>query len=488
MSTPRQRSSSTPSPSGKRNSKTTASSAVSPRTPGSLPAIDDRDGWRAHWRVQGQPWRTEPEIDPERQKELEQHRAVVPNIEKNSYPFKDMYMSRADVKWLLATHENGRGPIDWTDVGQRTRHGLDLRGAQLTKIDLSGLPLACMVGGLAFSGKWSLETAEQRNAAGIHLEEANLSGAHLEGANIRGVHGDRANFFKAYLEAGDLSRANLRETNLREAQLNRATLVRAHLEGADLRRSHVENADVRETHFEATDLREAHFEGANLRRAFFTSASNLDSIILDNGRNENVQLAGIHFGDTDLTMVRWSQMRRLGDEYQARQARKSDGTVKDRETRLAEYERAVQANRQLAVVLEAQGLNEQSARFAYRAQILQRVVLRQQKRFGQYLFSFFLDLLAGYGYKYGRSFLAYLLVISGFATAYYLLGRSVGPTLSPLGAFVFSMTSFHGRGFFPVSNISLDDPLTVLAALEALVGLIIEVTFIATLTQRFFNR
>lgn len=50
------------------------------------------------------------------------------------------------------------------------------------------------------------------------------------------------------------------------------------------------------------------------------------------------------------------------------------------------------------------------------------------------------------------------------------------------------MTSFHGRGFFPDNNIALDDPLTVLAALEALVDLIIEVSFIATLLQRFFNR
>ncbi len=49
------------------------------------------------------------------------------------------------------------------------------------------------------------------------------------------------------------------------------------------------------------------------------------------------------------------------------------------------------------------------------------------------------------------------------------------------------MTSFHGRGFFP-GGIKLDDPLTVLAAIEALVGLIIEVTFIATLTRRFFGQ
>ena len=109
------------------------------------------------------------------------------------------------------------------------------------------------------------------------------------------------------------------------------------------------------------------------------------------------------------------------------------------------------------------------------------------RTFSSWLFSWFLFLLAGYGYRPSRSFLAYFLVITGFATAYYFLGHTVGPALSPLEAFVFSMTSFHGRGFFP-GGIKLDDPLTVLAAIEALVGLIIEVTFIATLTRRFFGQ
>ena len=86
-----------------------------------------------------------------------------------------------------------------------------------------------------------------------------------------------------------------------------------------------------------------------------------------------------------------------------------------------------------------------------------------------------------------RSFLAYLLVIVAFATAYFIIGHEVGPVLSPSGALVFSMTSFHGRGFFP-GGIKLDDPLTTLAAIEAFVGLLIEVTFIATLTQRLFGK
>ncbi len=157
---------------------------------------------------------------------------------------------------------------------------------------------------------------------------------------------------------------------------------------------------------------------------------------------------------------------------------------KERTTRLEEYSIAVRANRQLAVVLQAQGLNEDGTRFAYRAQMLQRTVFRLQggiHSFGSYFFSLFLDLLAGYGYKPWRSFLAYIIVIILFAVTYFIVGRTVGRVLTPLSSFIFSMTSFHGRGFFP-GGIGLDDPLTVLAAIEAFVGLLIEVTFIATLT------
>ena len=86
-----------------------------------------------------------------------------------------------------------------------------------------------------------------------------------------------------------------------------------------------------------------------------------------------------------------------------------------------------------------------------------------------------------------KGFLAYLLVILTFATTYFIIGHKIGPVLSPLGSVVFSMTSFHGRGFFP-GGITLDDPLTVVAAFEAFIGLLIEVTFIATLTRPLFGK
>ncbi len=75
----------------------------------------------------------------------------------------------------------------------------------------------------------------------------------------------------------------------------------------------------------------------------------------------------------------------------------------------------------------------------------------------------------------------YLGVIIGFALLYHAFGNL---PLFPPDAFTYSITSFHGRGFFPglEHGASLNNPLVMLAALEAMVGLIIEVSFIATFT------
>jgi hypothetical protein len=118
--------------------------------------------------------------------------------------------------------------------------------------------------------------------------------------------------------------------------------------------------------------------------------------------------------------------------------------------------------------------------------MLQRVVLRLQHTYIQYLFSLLLDLLAGYGYRPIHTLLWYVLVVGSFAIAYALFGHL--PALP--NALVYSLTSFHGRGFFPGlgSETTLHNPLVVLAAVGAVVGLFIEISFIATITQRYFGK
>ena len=473
----------------RRSRQTSKQNGDLPTSPPQRSAPNDKEAWIAHWEKQGQPWRAEPEINEERQKYLDERRSIVPVIEKGIYPFKDIKLNRADVEWLLATHENGRGPIDWHDANQRERMGLDLRGADLRRVNLCKLPLACLCGALNLEEISVLpdpSDALEESIWMIHLEGANLSGAHLEGANL----------FQAHLEGADLTCAFLDEAILSGAYLESAFLNLASLKGTLLVNTHLEQAVLTSACLDKTNLIGAYLGKSYLHRAFLGDID-LQDATLSNENGIGPYLVDVHWRDTTLAVVKWSQVKMLGEEYEAGE-KQYNGEDKYKGIRLAQYEEAVRANQQLSIVLQTQGLNEHAARFAYRAQELQKKVLwfqmtedyvklRQRVRpMGAWIFSWFLFLLAGYGYKPWRSFLAYLIVITTFATTYFIIGRTVGPALSPLGSFVFSMTSFHGRGFFP-GGIKLDDPLTVLAALEAFVGLLIEVTFIATLTRRLFG-
>src|SRR5438552_11503858 len=92
--------------------------------------------------VPGLSWRTEPELDSARKTYLAERLAIPSDIQQGVYPFKDVSLSRADIEWLLVTHEDQLGPVNWSNVDQRTRVGLDLRGADLRQINLHSLPLA----------------------------------------------------------------------------------------------------------------------------------------------------------------------------------------------------------------------------------------------------------------------------------------------------------------------------------------------------------
>src|SRR5260370_173044 len=320
--------------------------------------------------------------------------------------------------------------------------------------------------------KAQLEQAVQQ---GEQLNGTDLSGAQLDGANLRRAQLDGANLSRAQLDGANLSRAQLDGANLSRAQLHSANLIAAQLNGADLRGAQLEGANLSCAQLKGADLREAQLEGVNLRDA-----------TLGNEHHIGPRLADAQWGTINLAVVDWSHVSKLGDEWEAVQKMTRSGK-KEKHERLNDYRAAVRANRQLAVALQAQGLSEEAARFAYRAQRLQCIVLRRQKKLGQYLFYTFLETLAGYGYRPIRTVLWYLGIISLFALAYHFFG---GLSLYPPDAFVYSLTSFHGRGFFPGLNArpSLHDPLIMLAALDTVICLFIEISFIATFTPPVFGK
>lgn len=265
--------------------------------------------WRQYWQAKGFLWRTEPEINAKRQEELSKCRAIVPDVEKGIYPFKGMKLNRADVEWLLATHENGRGPVDWGDEWQRKRRGLDLRGANLRKADLKALPLACLIGGISSEEVMLALLARHPDEGLIHLEGADLRYAHLEGARLGRGYLEDADLFKAHLEDADLSGAHLESAwldkvylgnaNLQLANLIAANLDEAHLEGVDLSQANAMGANLDRAYLEGADLSFIHLEKASLKETFLNNANmrcaQLAGANLHSAHLEGTKLLEAHF-------------------------------------------------------------------------------------------------------------------------------------------------------------------------------------------------
>src|SRR5262249_41697855 len=163
--------------------------------------------------------------------------------------------------------------------------------------------------------------------------------------------------------------------SLVEAQLAGAFLRRAHLEGASLADAHCAGKRLAEDDLARIRRWKSEFPAAlspaDFSLAFFDAGTVLQGIVLGNEAGGFVSLADVRWGNVTLAVVRWRRDRRghiipLGDETEARRLRAADGAPKRARQRLAEFETAVRANRQLALALQAQGLNEDAARYAYR--------------------------------------------------------------------------------------------------------------------------
>jgi hypothetical protein len=74
-----------------------------------------------------------------------------------------------------------------------------------------------------------------------------------------------------------------------------------------------------------------------------------------------------------------------------------------------------------------------------------------------------------------------LAVVLGFAAGYYLLRHGAPLHLGPREALITSLVSYHWRGFFP-NSFDIFSPVMDLVPAEANIGLLIEITFIATFT------
>ena len=163
---------------------------------------------------------------------------------------------------------------------------------------------------------------------------------------------------------------------------------------------------------------------------------------------------------------------------------------------------AGRANQQLALALRAQGLNAEAAELDYRARVWRLRDLCHKRQYLAALFSWLSYIVCGYGYRLRRCFAFYIGAILVFSIIYSLIpyGQASSSFYLPWWpkavislylpwwpkAVILSFTSFHGRGFLP-NEVAESVWHGAWAAVEAVVGLLIEVTLIATFTQRVFR-
>lgn len=416
------------------------SHAVAPHAVERLPHVATTDA---------QPDDAEP--SPERQAEL--RAAYAANVAAGKAPYADVrILTRGELLWVM--RERGwSGKFDAYTV----KYVIKPRGETHEHADLSGVNLShvCL--------------------RDVCLRIADLSGANLVFADLRGAHLADANF----------SNADMGRINLSAAELRHANLSGAHMREADLSGANAHYSNLQDTRLHRANLKSTILHGARMDPATVLSDVTLDS---------HTWLGDVIWNGVSLARIDWDQVPRLGDEDYLRIR---EEIVVPNETpessqptsvpRITAYLDAARAYHQLANALQSQGLSEPAGRYAYRAQVLERKAYLRKGKLGRWFFSLLLGLVAGYGYRMGRIIIAYLLVVGCAAGAYYLCGvLGFGQHFSPSEALLVSVTAFHGRVFS--GQLGFATPQAWVAAVEAVLGLLIEGVFVAMLTQRFFGK
>jgi uncharacterized protein YjbI with pentapeptide repeats len=346
--------------------------------------------------------------------------------------------------------------LEWANLRNATLVGADLRGASLKWADLNG----AVIGSYQDSDAedlmiiyWVMNQPEWVD--GPNMPSRGTPGL-LSGADLTGVE-----FGGAYLAGVDLTGCIARYAGLKYANLQRANMQGIDLYGANMRGLYLADADLRH---------------ADLTRAEMDTNTLFDGALLD----DHVKMVGVRWNGAPLDNVSWNDVHRLGDEDLVEFA-------KDRRERVAALRSAARSYRSLSLTLRAQGLLLPASRFRLREQQLERRALISDRRFGAWLLSSALDRLAGYGERPGRIIATYVSTVLIFAFVYWGITDFALSGVAKLTwdeALVLSLTSFHGRGFFP-GYLALGDWVARVAALEAVVGLFIELMLLATLSRRF---
>lgn len=178
----------------------------------------------------------------------------------------------------------------------RTARNLDLEGADLREVQLSGLRADGLNLEEADLRESSLREVKWKDCVlrDARLDAANFTDAILRMCNLDQAHMTKATFVRTRLEnstacgaqfdGADLTGAVLTDTDFSRASFCSANLERisasaASFRGADLRGANLHNADLSDADLRGADLTDANLEGVNLRGADLRGVVGADLVL-----------------------------------------------------------------------------------------------------------------------------------------------------------------------------------------------------------------
>jgi hypothetical protein len=317
---------------------------------------------------------------------------------------------------------------------------------------------------------------ERANLSGTDFEGTNLSGANLAGADLSEATLIRTNLSGAHL----FFNTNLSNANLDHANLSKADCGLANFTDSRLNNTNLDDINLSQANLSGANLERASLKGTRLDRALMNAETILDGITL----TPTTRVFGVRWNGVPLDAIDWKQAPRFGDEPTTEALAKMK--PQDRATA---FRNAARAYHGLSVALRDQGLADVASTYRLRELVMERKAMRYERNYGGWFLNMLLGAVAGHGEKPGRAFVAYLGIVTSFAIIYWLVTNFLHSGAQPLQwyeAVVLSVSPFHGRGFF-TNTIQLGDPLAIVAAIEAMMGLFIELVFIATFSRRFLG-
>jgi len=316
---------------------------------------------------------------------------------------------------------------------------------------------------------------------GWDWSEADLSGWNLEGLKLSNK-GNIAN-----LQNANLSRANLENINLASANLEKAYFGGTNLKNAILRGSVLKGAYLRGANLENATLRESCLQGADMKGANLQNAK-LWSSNLQGAKLQRTNLKNTGFNEeTILYDVNWYQCQIDNSTLKFADDQLDKKVIQEKNN---DYKKAREVYRNLKNYFRQEGMYDISGEYYYREKVMETKYNLQEKKYFEWIFNSFFNLIAGYGERCLRVIIGWFIIIFGYAFIYYYFSgiydgmayKITSYNAKFLEAIYFSIVTFTTLGFGDLAP--KPGLFQLITSSEALVGAIFMALFIFVFARK----